>query len=164
MQYHKYPSCFQFTSFSLSLYCCLHFWRIRFGSMLAQGYFKGQRSNTSKNVTFCELAQSICNHWVATIWCANKYPWCFFLLVHPSAVACIFWEIHLGPCCWRMDILRVKGQAQITKCYCAIAYISVKISLGSYWRRNILGVQGSSSNHKLPLFMSLWNQYAIIEW
>ena len=30
-----------FTSFNLSKCCCLHFWRKKFGSMLAQGYFKG---------------------------------------------------------------------------------------------------------------------------
>ena len=36
-----------FTSFSLSQYCCLHFWKNKVGSMLAQGFFKGQKS--SKN-------------------------------------------------------------------------------------------------------------------
>ena len=30
-----------FTSFNLSKCCYLHFWRKKFGSMLAQGYFKG---------------------------------------------------------------------------------------------------------------------------
>ena len=35
-----------FTSFSLSQCRCLHFWRNKFGSMLAEGYFKGQRSIT----------------------------------------------------------------------------------------------------------------------
>ena len=34
-----------FTSFSLSRCCCLHFCRNKFGLMLAQGYFKGQRSS-----------------------------------------------------------------------------------------------------------------------
>ena len=32
------------TSFSLSRCCCLHFCTNKFGLMLAQGYFKGQRS------------------------------------------------------------------------------------------------------------------------
>ena len=36
-------------------------------------------------------------------------------LVYLSPVACISEGINLGPC-WRKDILRVKGQAQITKC------------------------------------------------
>ena len=34
-----------FTSFSLSRCCCLHFCRNKFGLMLAQEYFKGQRSS-----------------------------------------------------------------------------------------------------------------------
>ena len=34
-----------FTSFSLSRYCCLRFCRNKFGLILAQGYFKGQRSS-----------------------------------------------------------------------------------------------------------------------
>ena len=38
---NKYPWC----SFSLSRYCCLHFCRNKFGVILAQGYFKGQRSS-----------------------------------------------------------------------------------------------------------------------
>ena len=37
-----------FTSFSLSQYCCLHFWKNKFGSMLAQGFLrvKGQAKIT----------------------------------------------------------------------------------------------------------------------
>ena len=38
----KYPWCLYF--FSLSKCCCLHFWRNKFGLLLVQGYFKGQRS------------------------------------------------------------------------------------------------------------------------
>ena len=34
-----------FSSFSLSRYCCLHLCRKKFRLMLAQGYFKGQRSS-----------------------------------------------------------------------------------------------------------------------
>ena len=33
-----------FTYFSLSMCCCLHFCRNKFGLMLVQGYLKGQRS------------------------------------------------------------------------------------------------------------------------
>ena len=48
-----------FTSFNLSKCCYLHFWRKKFGSMLAQGYFNGSKvKHKSKIVTFCELAQS----------------------------------------------------------------------------------------------------------
>ena len=36
-----------------------------------------------------------------------------------------------------------------------VAYISVEISLGSFWRRDILRVQRSSIIHKLQLFMTL---------
>ena len=38
----KYPRCLYF--FGLSKCCCLHFCRNKFGLMLVQGYFKGQRS------------------------------------------------------------------------------------------------------------------------
>ena len=41
-----------FTSLSLSRYCCLRFWRNKFGLILAQGYFlrvKGQALFTNCN-------------------------------------------------------------------------------------------------------------------
>ena len=68
-----------FTSFSLSKCCCLHFWRNKFGSMLAQGLtFKGQRSSTNHKLQLCVGVINMQSSWVATIWCANKYPWCFY--------------------------------------------------------------------------------------
>ena len=63
-----------FTSISLSRCCCLHFCRNKFGLILAQGYFTGQRSSIIHNCNFLWLCV-ICSCWVATIWCALKYPW-----------------------------------------------------------------------------------------
>ena len=47
-----------FTSFSLSRCCCLHFCRNTFGLMLAQGYFKGQRSSI---IHILQLFMSLCD-------------------------------------------------------------------------------------------------------
>ena len=66
-----------FTSFSLSRYCCLHFCRNKFGLILAQGYFTGQRSSIIHKFQLLWLCV-ICNCWVATIWSAIKYPWCLY--------------------------------------------------------------------------------------
>ena len=104
-----------FTSFSLSQHCCLHFWRNKLGSMWAQGS-KGQRSTKIAKCYFFEPVQSIRTHWMASIWCVNKYPWCFFFLlclVYQSAAVCISEEINLD-LCWCKDTWRVKGQALIT--------------------------------------------------
>ena len=46
---HQVPMVF-FSSFNLSKCCYLHLWRKKFGSMLAQGYFKGQRSNINQKL------------------------------------------------------------------------------------------------------------------
>ena len=55
-----------FTSFSLSRCCCLHFCRNKFGLMLAQGYFKGQRSSIIYIVqlfmTLCDMQSSSGNY------------------------------------------------------------------------------------------------------
>ena len=92
-------------------------------------------------------------------------------------------------------LLRVKGQAKITKCYFlwvgginmqslsghylmrqkvpmvfllllvylgTVAYISVEISLGSFWRRDILRVKGQALFTNCKCYDSVW--YAIIEW
>ena len=50
-----------FTSFSLSRYCCLHFCRNKFGLILPQGYFKGQRSSIIHKL---QLSMSLCVHGV----------------------------------------------------------------------------------------------------
>ena len=39
-----------FTSFSISQYCCLHFWKIKVGSMLAQGFL---RVKSQAKITKC---------------------------------------------------------------------------------------------------------------
>ena len=56
----KYP--YGFTSFSLSKCCYLHFCRNKFGFLLAQGYFEGQRSRINHKLqllmTLCDLQSS----------------------------------------------------------------------------------------------------------
>ena len=63
-----------FTSFSLSRCCCLLFCRNKFGLMLAQGYFKGQRSSII-HILQLFMTCVICTHQVVTTRCAIKYPW-----------------------------------------------------------------------------------------
>ena len=98
-----------FTSFSLSRCCCLHVCRNKFGLMLAQGYFKGQRSSIIYKLqlfmTLCDMKSS-----------SGSYSMChqvpmvsLLLLVYLSAVSYISVEISLGSC-WGGDILRVKGK------------------------------------------------------
>ena len=105
-----------FTSFSISQYCCLHFWKIKVGSMLAQGFL---RVKSQAKITKCYFL------WVGAInlyslsgrhLMRQKVPMAFLLLlVYLGAVAYISAEISLG-LCWRRDILRVKGQALFTYC------------------------------------------------
>ena len=78
--------------------------------MLAQGYFKGQRSSIIYKfqlfMTLCDMQSSSVNYLMR-----HQVPMVFLLLlVYLSAVTCISEERNLGPC-WRKDILRVKGQA-----------------------------------------------------
>ena len=87
-----------FTSIGLSRCCCLHFCRNKFGLMLAQGYFKGQRSSMNHKlqlfVTLCDIQSSSGNYSMG-----QQVPMVFLiLLVYLSAVACISEEINLGPC------------------------------------------------------------------
>ena len=109
---NKYPWCFYF--FSLSRWCCLYFCKNKFGLMLAQGYFKGQRSSTFTNcifMTLCDMQSSSGNYSMR-----HQVPMVsLLLLVYVTAVAYISVEISLGSC-WRRDILRVKGQGLITNC------------------------------------------------
>ena len=44
----------------------------------------------------------------------------------------------------------------------AVAYISVEISLGSFWRRDILRVKGQALFTNWTFYDSVW--YAIVEW
>ena len=112
-----------FTSFSLSQYCCLHFWKNKFGSMLAQGFL---RVKSQAKITKCYFLwvdefwvhvgainmQSLNGHYLMR----QQVPMVFLLLlVYLGAVAYISVEISLGSC-WRRDIFRVKGQALFTNC------------------------------------------------
>ena len=96
-----------FTSFSLSRCCCLNFCRNKFGLMLAQGYFKGQRSSIFHILhlfmTLCDMQSSSGNYSM----CHQVPMVSFLLLVYLSAVSFISVEISLGSC-WRGYILRVK--------------------------------------------------------
>ena len=119
-----------FTSFSLSQYCCLHFWKNKFGSMFAQGFLrvKGQAQITKCYFLWVDAIhmQSLSSHYLMR----QQAPMAFSLhLVYLSTAACISEKIKLGPC-WRKDF---KGQR-------------------------------SSKNHKMLLFVSWRNKYAIIEW
>ena len=101
-----------FTSFCLPQYCCLHFWKNKVGSMLAQGFLRVKGQAKTTKWYFLWVFPIICNHWVATTLCANKF---LLLLVYLGAVAYISVEISLGSC-WRRYILRLKGQALFKNC------------------------------------------------
>ena len=62
-----------FTSFSLSRYCCLHFCRNKFGLILAQGYFKGQRSSIIHKL---QLSMTLC------AWCDMQLLSGHYLMCH----------------------------------------------------------------------------------
>ena len=98
-----------FTSFSLSRCCFLHFCRNKFGLMLAQGYFKGQRSSIIHILqlftTLCDMQSSSGNNSMRH----QVHMVSLLLLVYLSAVSFISVEISLGSC-WRGDILNVKGK------------------------------------------------------
>ena len=113
-----------FTSFSLSRCCCLHFCR-KFELMLAQGYFKGQRSSIiyilQLFMTLCDMQSSSGN----------------YSMYHQVPMASLFLLVYLSD----------------------VSYISVKISLGSCWRGDILRVKG-----KDLLQIATFYEYAMIEW
>ena len=77
--------------------------------MLAQGYFKGQRSSIihilQLFMTLCDM-QSLSGNYLM---CHQVPMASLLLLVYLSAVSYISVEISLGSCC-RGDILRVKGK------------------------------------------------------
>ena len=164
-----------FTSFSLSQYCCLHFWKNKFGSMLAQGFLrvKGQAQITKCYFLWVDAInmQSLSGHYLMR----QQAPMVFSLhLVYLSTAH--FWRNKVGSML-AQGFLRVKSQAKITKCYFlwvsainmqslnghylmrkqvpmvfllllvylgVVVYISVEISLGSCWRRDILRVKGQA--------------------
>ena len=103
-----------FTSFSVSQYCCLHFWKNKVGSMLAQGFLrvKGQAKITKCYFLWvcARNMLSLSGHYLMR----QQVPMVFLLLlVYLGTVAYISVEISLGSF-WRRDILRVKGQALFT--------------------------------------------------
>ena len=87
-----------FTSFSLSRCCCLHFCRNKFGLMLAQGYFKGQKSSIihilQLFMTLCDMPSSSGNYSM----CHQVLTVSLLLLVYLSVVSFISVEISLGSC------------------------------------------------------------------
>ena len=81
--------------------------RNKFGLMLAQGYFKGQRSSIIHTLqlfmTLCDMQSSSGNYSMS-----HQVPMVsLLLLVYLSAVSFISVEISLGSC-WHGYILRVK--------------------------------------------------------
>ena len=66
-----------FTSFSLSRYCCLHSVEISLGSFWRRDILRVKGQALFTNCNFLRLCVT-CNHWVATIWCAIKYPRCLY--------------------------------------------------------------------------------------
>ena len=129
----KYPWYLYF--FSLSKCCCLHFCRNKFRLLLVRGYFKGQRSRIYHRL---QLFMTLCDmqSWSGNYSMRHQVPMVFLLLlIYLSAVACISEERNLGPC-WRKDILRVKGQAQIKQNFCMwVGTINMNLLSGHYVMR-----------------------------
>ena len=144
-----------FTSLSLSRCCCLHFCRNKFGLMLAQGYFKGQRSSIihilQLFMTLCDMQSSSGNysmsHQVSMV--------SLLLLVYLRAVSFISVEISLGSC-WRGYILRVKCIPHFLVFYWFfIDFIDFSsILLINYKLQLFMNIQSSSGNnsmrHRVP--------------
>ena len=106
-----------FTSFSLSQYCYLHFWKNKFGSMLAQGFLrvKGQAQITKCYFLWVDAInmQSLSGHYLMR----QQVSMVFSLhLVYLSTAACISEKNKVGSML-AQGFLRVKSQAKITKCY-----------------------------------------------
>ena len=106
-----------FTSFSLSQYCCLHFWKNKFGSMLTQGFLgvKGQAKITKCYFLWVDAInlESLSGHYLM----CQQVTMVFSLhLVYLSTAACIFEKNNFGSML-AQGFWRVKGQAKIAKCY-----------------------------------------------
>ena len=115
-----------FSSYSLSQYCYLHFWKTKFGSMLAQGFLrvKGQ-------------AQML----LFVNWC-NKYAiieWPLFDV--PTSTHGVFTSFSLSQ-------------------YCYLHFWKNKV--GSLSAQGFLRVKSQAKI--MLLFVSWYNEYAIIEW
>ena len=116
-----------FTSFSLSRYCWIHFCRNKFELMLAQGYFKGQRSSIFTDCTFLWL-WVICTHRVVTTRCAIKYPQCLSLSL--SKCCCLHFCRNKFGLLLVQDILRVRGQYKLQ------FFMNMQSSSGDYSMRH----------------------------
>ena len=120
-----------FTSFSLSRCCCLHFCRNKFGLMLAQSYFKGQRSSIihilQLFMTLCDMQSSSGNYSMYH----QVHMASLLLLVYLSVVSYISVEISLGSC-WLGDILRVKDKV----IYKLQLFMNMQSSSGNYSMRH----------------------------
>ena len=120
-----------FTSFSLSRCYFLHFCRNKFGLMLVQGYFKGQRSSIihilQLFMTFCDMHSSSANYSM----CHQVPMVSLLLLVYLSAVSFISVEISLGSC-WRGYILRVNVRIN----YKLQLFMNMQSSSGNYSMRH----------------------------
>ena len=79
-------------------------------------------------------------------------------LVYLSTTACIFEKNKFGSML-AQGFLRVKGQAQITKCYFLWVAPRNKYAMGPCWAQGFLKGQRSSTNHKMLLFVSWRNKY-----
>ena len=108
-----------FTSFSLSQYCCFHFWKNKFGSMLAQGFLrvKGQAQITKCYFLWVDAMnmQSLSGHYI--VFDAPTSIHGVFSSFSISQYCCLhFWKNKVGSML-AQGFLRVKSQAKITKCY-----------------------------------------------
>ena len=93
----KYPRFLYFSG--LSKCCCLQFCRNKFGLLLVQGYFKGQRSRNYHKLqlfmTLCDMQSSSGNY--STCSMRHQVPMVFLLLlIYLSAVTCILWRKKFG--------------------------------------------------------------------
>ena len=90
-----------FTSFSLSQYYCLHFWKNKFGSVLAQGFLrvKGQAQITKCYFLWVDAInmQSLSGYFLM---CQQVSMVLLLHLVYLITAACISEKKKLGPC-WR---------------------------------------------------------------
>ena len=95
-----------FTSFSLSQYCCLHFWKNKFGSMLAQGFLRveGQAQITKCYFLWVDAInmQSLSSHYLMR----QQAPMAFSLhLVYLSIAACISEKNKVGSMLQGLDFV-----------------------------------------------------------
>ena len=120
------------TSFSISQYCRLHFWKNKVGSMLAQGFLRVKSQGKITKCYFLLVGAINVHSLSGRHLMPQKVPMAFLLpLVYLGAVAYISVEISLG-LCWRKDTLRVKGQALFTYCNFFMTFCDMQSSSGNY--------------------------------